>query len=485
MLFPFIIRTVIIKEIGMEYAGLNSLFNSILMVLSISELGFGSALVYSMYKPVAEKDEEKVCALLKLYRTIYRYVGMIIMVIGFVLLPFIRFFIKEDVPEDINIYVLYLIFLFNTVISYFVFSYKSALLTATQREDVNTNILMLTNLIMYICQVFLLILLKNFMAYIILLPIFTIVANLIRSVVVDKMYPQYQCKGSISKEELRDIFKNVGALVGNRINGTIILSADSIVISAVLGLTAVACYNNYYLIINALLGFFMVFFNAIRPSVGNSIVMDSLDKNYNDFKRISLIILWIVSFCSISMICLFQPFMILWVGEEYLLPFSTVVMLGVYFYEWKMLDVLVLYRDAAGMWWSDRFRPYIVSVLNIIGNVTLVYFFGLNGVVFATLFTSLCISYPWVLIVLFKEYFKRNAWDYLKLLSCYTLIAIACGVGTYYLCSLCPDSGVGAFVIKTLICLVAPNTVLFFTIGLKPEIRSLAVNIIHRKFKTR
>ena len=136
LLFPFIIRTIIIKEIGIEYAGINSLFSSILMVLSISELGFGSAMVYSMYKPIAEKEVKKVSALLNLYRKVFVFVGIFILCAGLLLMPFLNFLVRGDCPDDLNIYVLYFIFLINSVISYFAFAYKSALLTATQREDI-------------------------------------------------------------------------------------------------------------------------------------------------------------------------------------------------------------------------------------------------------------------------------------------------------------------------------------------------------------
>lgn len=481
MLFPFIIRTVIIKEIGIEYAGLNGLFSSVLAVLSISELGFGSAMVYSMYKPVAEKDDKKVCALLNLYRTVYRYVGLIILVFGLILIPFLNHLIKGDVPSDINLYILYLVFLFNTVISYFAFAYKSSILTATQREDLNTKVNTYVNIALYIAQLGVLIAFKHFMTYIVLLPVFTIITNIVRSYVVDKTFPQYKCEGKIEKEELKSIYKNVGALVGNRINGTIILSADNIVISAIIGLEANACYNNYYYIINSLVGFFAIFFNAIRPSIGNSMVTENIEKNYDDFKKVSSMVSWLAGFCSISLVCLFQPFMVLWVGKKYLLPMATVIMFGIYFYEWKMLDVLVLYRDAGGMWWSDRYRPYIVSVVNIVGNITLVYLFGVNGVVFATLFSSMCISYPWVLKILFKEYFKKNSFEYFKTILYNTIIIGIAGVSTFFTCKIIDDDGIFHFMLKGFTCLIIPNLIIYFTFGKNTAVISiLKRKIIHK-----
>ena len=472
--FPFVIRTVIIKKIGMDYAGLNGLFSSVLMMLSISELGFGSALVYSMYKPIAEADDKKVCALLNFYKKVYRIVGCVILGLGLVILPFVRSFINGEVPADINVYVLYLVFLLNTVIGYFAFAYKSALLTASQRVDISSRITIFVNLSMYAAQLTVLCLLKNYMAYVILSPVFTVITNLVVSFVVDKMYPQYKCRGSIEKSELKEIYKNVFALIGEKVGATVLLSTDTIVISAALGLTAVACYNNYYMIISAVRSLVMVIFDSIRPSVGNSMVTESLEKNYRDFNKISSLFVWISGFCSISMMCLFQPFMRIWVGEEYLLSTATVIMFGVYFFGWKMLDVLVLYRDAAGMWWYGKSRPYVVSILNILGDILLVHFFGLDGVVFATLFTSVCMSYPWLLGILFKQYFKGKPWDYLKRLALQCAIVVVAGSITYFLCyRIVVGYSFVKFLIRTVICAIVPNLIFMFTIGRNRDVHEL------------
>lgn len=476
--FPFVIRTVIIKKIGMDYAGLNGLFSSVLMMLSISELGFGSALVYSMYKPIAGADTEKVCALLNFYKKVYRIVGCVILTLGLALLPFIRSFINGEVPADINVYVLYLVFLLNTVIGYFAFAYKSALLTASQREDISNKIIIYVNLAMYGAQLAVLWFLKNYMAYVILSPVFTVITNIVRSIVVDKVYPQYRCRGSLEKDELKGIYKNVFALIGEKIGATVFVSADTIVISSTLGLTDVACYNNYYMIISAVRNLVMVIFESISPSVGNSMVTESLEKNYRDFNKISSLFVWISGFCSISMICLFQPFMRIWVGEEYLLSKATVIMFGIYFFGWRMLDVLVLYRDAAGMWWYGKSRPYVVSILNIAGDILLVHFFGLNGVVFATLFTSVCMSYPWLLGILFKRYFKDKPWDYLKHLGIQCLVVVAAGLLTYFLCyRIIVGYSFVKFVIRTSICTIIPNIIFLLTIGRNKDVHELILKI--------
>ena len=286
----------------------------------------------------------------------------------------------------------------------------------------------------------------------------------------------------MDKNELKVIFKNVVALIGEKIGAIVLLSTDTLVISATLGLTDVACYNNYYMIISAVRALVMVLFNSIRPSVANSIVTESLNKNYRNFCKITSLFVWISGFCSISMICLFQPFMRIWVGEEYLLSTATVIMFGVYFFGWKMLDVLVLYQDAAGLWWYSKSRPYVVSALNIIGDIVLVRYLGLDGVVFATLFTSVCMSYPWLLRVLFKQYFKSKPWDYLKRLTPQCAIVLIAGLITYFLCyQVVVGYNFINFLIRTAICAVIPNVIFFVTIGRKSDVHELISKLMKRR----
>ena len=177
ILFPFLIRTVLIKKIGIEYAGLNSLFSSILQVLNLTELGFASAVVYSMYKPIAEDDKDTICALLNFYKRVYFIIGLVILALGTAVMPFLQHLIKGNIPQDINIYVLYSIYLVNTSLSYLLFGYKNSLLNAHQRRDVISNILTITQGLMNICQLLILVTIKNYYLYVLMMPIFTVLNN--------------------------------------------------------------------------------------------------------------------------------------------------------------------------------------------------------------------------------------------------------------------------------------------------------------------
>ena len=299
LLLPFLVRTIIIQKMGAEYLGLNNLFASILQVLSLSELGFSSAIVYSLYKPIAENDSKTICAYMAFYRKAYRIIGVVITSIGIALLPFLSFFISGDVPDDINIYILYVVYLANTAIGYFAFAYKNAILNAHQRNDIISNILTLTQGGMYFCQICVLILFKNYYVYLLIMPLCTVCNNLITAHFAKKLYPDYVCRGNISKGELDQIKTQIAGLMLHRICQTSRNSLDSIFISAFLGLNMAAIYSNYYYIMNAIIGILSVFSNALVAGVGNSIAIETVEKNYKDFKKINYLYMLISGWCFI------------------------------------------------------------------------------------------------------------------------------------------------------------------------------------------
>ncbi len=457
MIFPFIIKTITIYTLGAEYLGLNSLFSSILQVLSLSELGVGSAMVYNMYKPIAEGDKKTVGALLLLYKKVYRYIGLFILVIGVGLCPFLDKLIASSYPNDINIYVLYLIFLSNTVLSYFLFAYKKSLLEANQINSVESKLNTIVNIIMHVGQIIVLLVFKNYYLYIILMPICTIILNVTRNIVVSRLFPDIIAEGNLDRTIIEDIKKKVFALFGHKIGTTIITSADSIVISAILGLVVLAKYSNYYYVINSLIGFAAIFYSAITASVGNSIVKDSVQKNYHDFKVLVFINSWLVGWSSICLICLYQPFMTIWMGEKMLFNTATVILFVVYFYAWLIRRIGLTYKDAAGMWNEDFLKPYIGAVVNLVTNILLVKYIGVSGALLSTIIIMVFIYAPWETYVLFKYLFKRSSREYVLKIVIYTLVNVGVAYFTNIICGFVIYNGIGGLFIKLLICILLPN----------------------------
>lgn len=481
LICPFIIRTIMIYKLGNEYLGLNGLFTSILQVLSLAELGFGDAIVFSMYKPIIENDNKMLSALLNLYKKVYRIIGMVILCVGLLILPFITKFVKGGYPSEVNIYALYCIYLFNTVISYFLFAYKESLLKAHQRNDVNSRILSGCNIVMYVLQIIVLLLFSNYYLYIVIMPVTTIVLNCVRSLFVKKMYPQIVCEGHIEKDAVIGLSKRIIGLTLNKLAQVCRNSFDSIIISSFLGLVILARYQNYYYIISALTVMVSIITTAVGAGIGNSIAAETVEKNYSDYKEFLFIYNWIACFCTVCMLCLYQPFIELWVGKSNVLPLSTVILCCIYFYTMKLGDIAAVYRQAAGIWWEDKFRPIVESVVNLAVNIVLVKYIGVDGVLVSTIISIVCINIPWATYVLFKVYFKMSIKEvFFKYIRYFIETTVLCAV-VYGICSRINGNLLVVLVVRTIICIGLVNAGLYIISYTKPEFVSAKNRVFRRK----
>lgn len=457
IVLPFVSRTVILYVLGAQYLGLGSLFRSILSFLSLSELGIGGAMVFSMYRPIAENDTKTIRALVNVYRRLYRIIGLVILGLGLLFIPFLRIIVKEELPGDINLYVLYLLYLLNSVISYWMFAYKVGVLQAHQRNDIDSKISTIITPVSYVVMLGSLLLTKNYYAYIIWFPIFTIITNILRARAADKAFPGLDPEGEIGPELKASITRKVKALIGTKLNTVVLHSADNIVMTAFLGLTVTAMYGNYYYIMSSITGFLGICYSAMTAGLGNSLVVESLEKNYRDFEKFSFMNSWLTGWCTVCLICLYQPFMHIWTGEELMFPFSIVLMFGLYFYTYQIRKIPVTYKDAAGIWWEDRFRPYVCMVVNLVLNIIMVQIIGIAGIILSTVF-SLFISIPWENYTIFKYVFHRGSGEYYGKMACY-LVTMAIGGGiTFWLCEQV-DQGIPQFLLRGVICLIVPNAV--------------------------
>lgn len=458
LILPFISRTVILYVLGTQYLGLTSLFTSILNFLNLTELGIGAAMVYTMYKPIAANDTETICALLNLYKKFYRIIGTVILALGLCLMPFLHTIIRGDVPADTNIYVLYLIYLINTVLSYWLFAYKNAIIQAHQRTDLDSKIALLIIPVSYVVMLGCLALTRNYYYFVMWLPVFTVVTNVLRYYIVDKKFPGLEPKGTVDKELRRSITKKVAALIGTKINTVVLNAADNIVMSAFLGLTVIAIYGNYYLIMSSIIGFLGICYSAMTAGLGNSLQTETLEKNYRDFEKFSFINSWLVGWCTVCLVCLYQPFMSIWVKDpELMFPFYVVLEIGLYFYVYQIRKIPVTYKDAAGIWWEDRFRPYVCMVVNIVLNVWLVQVIGVSGIILSTVF-SLFISIPWENYTIFKYVFHCSSKTYYLKMTLFFLTMALGGAAAFWLCSLLGE-GIPAMLARMGICLIVPNAV--------------------------
>lgn len=467
LLVPFIIRTIIIYLLGTNYVGLNSLFVSILTVLSLTELGFGSAIVFFLYKPIADNDTDTICALLNLYRKIYYIIGAVILVLGLILMPFLEVFIESDIPEGLNIYSLYAMYLANTVATYFFFGYKNAILKAVQRNDIISNITTVVYLAMYSLQIIFLFLTKNYYLYVSFIPIFNIILNIATAIYTSKKYPQYVARGKEYNVDKKEMKQKVSGLMMAKVGSATRNTFDSIVLSTFVGLTQVGIYNNYYYILTALAGIFAVILNSILAGIGNSIAVESREKNYKDFRMINFMYMLISGAATVCLVTLTQPFMEIWVGEELMFPTYVSMLFCFYFYLLRQGDISSIYFNAIGLWWKGKWRYLIEAVLNLVLNIVLGKYFGVLGIIIATISTILCFSYLYGSTFIFKYYFgMKHYWNYIYRNFAYFGVTLAAAALSYYLCSFVQFEGekwvmIGAWFIKLAISLGVCSIVFF------------------------
>ena len=486
ILLTFLIRTAILYSLGAEYQGLSGLFSSILQVLNLSELGFAAAVTFVLYKPIAENDVDSICGVLGFLKKAYRVIGFIILVVGLALLPFLKYLVKDgDSPRSINIYCLYLFYLANAVVSYFLFAYKSTLLTALQRIDVVSYSYTITNLIGKVLQIIVLFAFKNYYVYVLLIPVTSISNNCLVEYFSRRIRPDLVARGIIKPEIKTNLIKQVKAVFINRIGDIARNSFDNIVISSYLGLVAVAIYDNYYYIYSALYGIMGIIIQSLGASIGNSIVTESVDKNYNDFIRINFVFMWIVGFCTICLFVLYQPFMMIWLSgkTELMLSFKDMSLFCLYFYVISMAYIKNLYLEARGLFYESRFLYILEAVGNLILNILMGKIWGITGVLLATIITIFFFNFYGGTIVLFKHYFKMSSIRYLIHNLLYFCSTVFVGFITYKVCSKITINGILGFFVKLPICFLLPNLLfllLFFKLPQFSDSLSLIRGAVNR-----
>ena len=472
ILVPFIMRTAMIYFMGIQYLGLNSLFAAILQVLNLAELGVGSAMVFSMYKPIVDDDKTRICALMRLYKLYYRGIGFVIAGVGIILTPIIPKLINGDTPAGINIYILYLLNLGVTVLSYWLLAYKNSILQAHQRTDVVSKVTLITNTVQYVLQFFVLWIFRNYYVYVMVMLATQVLTNVVTALVADRLYPNYRPEGKLNKEEIKGINQKIKDLFTSKIGYIIVNSTDTIIISAFLGLSVLAVYQNYYFILTAIAGFVTIVFQSVAAGIGNSLITDTKEKNFSDLNKLTFLISWIAGFCACCFLNLYQPFMEIWVGINFTLEFTAVISFVIYYYIYEINQLLNTYKDAGGIWHQDRFRPLVTAMVNLGMSLIMVQLWGIYGVILSTVLSMLFVGTPWILYNLFTTLFeKRQLSIYMRKLFFYVIISAVACVVSYFACSFNNLGKWTTLIAKLVICVIVPNVIFLVVYHKLPEFK--------------
>lgn len=489
LLLQFVLRTVLIYYMGAEYLGLNGLFTNIFSFLNLAELGIGSAIVFSMYKPIAENDIEKVKALQNLYKKFYTIISLVVGMIGLAITPFIKYLMSGGVTVDINIYILYLMYLLYTLVGYWS-AHKRSLLFAYQRNDVENKIKTVCIIGMTICQIIVLIAFRNYYIYFSISILFSLIECVLIRAVANKLFPNINGKAEkLDAETKKQISKNVTALSMHKIGGAVVFSTDNILISAFLGVVVLGAYSNYAMIVSSLTSIFALLSNALLASAGNLVASSSVEYVYERFKKINFVFVYLSSFCTICLIVLIQPFIQKWTGGgEYVLDFLTVVAICLSFYFMRMRTGVNVFKDAAGIFWQDRWKPIVEAIVNLVASIVLVKLIGLSGIFVGTIISTLVAPFWVEPCVLYKYYFKRSVKSYFVRYLLDFLVMCAGCVITYFICSFIPDGSIWMLILKFIVCIVVSNMLLILAYFPTKEFKELfellkkfVKNIFNRK----
>lgn len=458
ILLPFITRTMVIKMLGLSYVGISGLFTSIFGLLGIAELGVGSAMLHALYAPIENKETNRINAIINFYKKAYWIIGIVILAFGLMLMPFLKVLIKEGTyPAKLNLYYIYLVNLCSTVSSYLIYSYKALLLEAHQLGREVNKVKIWMTFISYTVQIAILVWTKNYYMYVTMVPVTTIASAVWVGKVSDRFFPQCKPVGNVAHEERKIIFKDIKALFMYKIGGVIFNSVDNIVISWWFGAVVLGRYNNYYFVVSTVSTMILVVYNAVLPSLGSSVVGSSVEKNYKDFMHVAFLDGWINGWCSICLYCLLPTFINLWIGDEGSLGKEYALLFAIYFFCWRILDPVSIYKDSLGLWSMDKWRPLLTASFNLILNISLTLTIGLYGILISSIVAVLVISYPFSVKYLF-QYFDRSSKQYFLQMFNVIFFTIVAGAVTKMFCiSINTGKSRIDLIIMCFICIIVPN----------------------------
>lgn len=421
-LLGFILRTVFISYLGDTLNGINDLYTGILSVLSLAELGVGTALNYSLYGPVARKDYEKIKSYMQLYKKAYRVIGLVIAVIGLAISPFLPYLVKQPkgvTVRDLTLY--YFIFLFNTVSTYFV-AYKYSLAYAEQKNYIQTNTITITKMITVTLQIAVIVTTRNFYLYLLTAAAVELIQKIFISWYLNRLYPYLKDKNvkKLSKEETGEVVTKTKALVFHKVGDVARLQTDSMIISAFINVTLVGFVGNYNMILNSVANFVNIIFNSVLSSFGNLIATESKEKQYSVFKVYRFFACWIYGFSAVGFFLLLTPFIVIWQGPEKVLAAGAVACILIDYYFKGDRIVLSNFKTAAGVFEQDKYLALIQGVVNLILSIVLVQKIGLVGIYIGTIISGLIanITKPFIIYrVCFEKSVKTYFLDSVKYLA--------------------------------------------------------------------
>jgi O-antigen/teichoic acid export membrane protein len=463
LVLSFISRTIFIKTLGSEYLGFNGLFANVLNGLSLAEMGIGTAISYALYKPIAENNIELIKSLLAFYRKCYLRIGLFIICIGLLLIPFLPYLIKDAITVPVNIIQIYLCFLANSAFVYF-FAHKRIIIDISQNKYITSTIDFAGKTMVSIIQIFILLKFQNYMFFLYVQIIGTIVSTLIIKVIANKKFPYIKEKSDVIPLNFKKkIWNDISILFLFRVGSMAMVASDFVLISAFVGISQAGIYSNYTLIINTISLFICLFISGTEASIGNAIVSLNKDNLYNVFKKISFFVFFVSGISMICLLNLLNPFIKLWIGNAFVLQHSIAIAISINFFFMQNRILLITFKQNAGIFRPDRYKPLLEIIFNFGLSIILVKYYEILGVLIGSIANIIFVCICPEAYIIHKHLFKRSPWIYAKsyLIQILALL-VACAISLYI------NAFIDMFVLKCLVS-ISVSVLVYFLFFFKTE----------------
>lgn len=455
-------RMAFTRVFSAEYLGINGLFSNVLGMLSLAELGIGSAIIYALYAPLAKKDNEKIATLVSFYGKCYRIIALVVLTIGLALLPFLDLIIKEKPNIQESYYLIYLIMLFNSVSGYF-FAYRSSLLVAAQRNYMVTLVSNIVIIVQNALQIAAIFLFKNYIVYMLIASVCGMLTNIISSEIAKREFPCIKTKkpAPFEKEEKRSLVRNVRALTINKVGGLLVNSTDNIITTYFSGLATTGLASNYTLLSTSINTLLNIVFNSLNASVGNHNALEDNDHKVTLFNSINLANFWIYAWAAIGIFVVSGDVVSVMFGADYVMDLKIPFIIAINFYMVGMQNAVWTYYDTQGLFRRGRYVTMFTAAINLVASVLLGKLWGLFGILLATAISRLFTNTWYSPYAVFKYGFGMSVKPYFLRYAIYAVILTVTGGACWFACSFVNFTPIVNMIIKIVICSVIPNAVFF------------------------
>lgn len=481
-LLGFLSRTIFIRILSEEYLGINGLYASVLSVLSLTELGLSDIVVYSLYKPLAQGDEKQLTALMGYYKTVYRIIALAVAVIGLALIPVLRLLVKSEI-DQFHLVLYYLMFLANSVCSYLLV-YKSSIIHADQKRYLISRYEMLFKFLTVSLQVVCLLLFRNFTVYLFVQIAMTVSNNLYISRKADQLYPFLKKKESLDKERKKSIFRDVRYMFSYKAGGQMLNSTDNLYISSLISTATVGVYDNYVMIQGMVSAYTTIISQSVLGSLGNLNATAEPQQKKQVFDAYSMAFTWIATFCTASLLVMYNPFIRLWAGENWLFPMQTVAVICLNFFLPNVLVPVWNFRNTTGLFRETKNILLYAAAINLVLSYVLGVRWGLTGILAATSVSRLLTSFWFEPYILHKKVFGTSSAPYFLRQGVHLAIVAASFCFISWVSALAKLGAWGDFFLKGILCVIVPNVLVLLVNGRTESFRYLKNKVLKKLGKS-